>query len=215
MQRLYGFKKTSLLKIAPKSNNDTGCMMAMKLLKYMIFLLSVSIAGCASLSREDCLYADWLGLGVKDGREGKEASNFIRHQDACSRYGVSLDKEQYLAGREQGLKEYCQLDNAIEIGLQGQRYESVCPANIHKNFRHYYETAYQVYQHKEALKSLDESLVSKEKALMDKKLPDKARQNIRDEIRQLDHKRRYLRDDLDWAERKLNRLRDEEDREHR
>lgn len=181
----------------------------MKLLKVFIMGLAVSNVGCASLSREDCLYGDWFGVGIKDGRAGEEASRFIRHQDACRQYAVIPDKQQYLAGRDQGLQQYCQLDNAIELGLRGERYQSVCPAESDKNFRYYHQTAYQVYQQKEALKSLDSSLQDKEKALQDRKLADKARQNIRDEIRMLDRKRQYLRDDLYSAERQLQRLIDE------
>lgn len=166
----------------------------------------LSSTGCASLNREDCLYGDWLGIGIKDGREGLEASRFVLHQDACRQYSVSPDKQQYLAGREQGLQLYCQLDNAIETGLRGNRYQSVCPAEIDSLYRRYNETAYQVYQQKEALKSLDSVLSSKESALLDKKLSDKKRQMIRAEIMDLDRKRQALRDDLYSAERQLDRL---------
>lgn len=181
----------------------------MKFLKFVVTGLIIVNTGCASLSREECLYGDWFGLGIKDGRAGEEASRFISHQDACRQYAVSPDKQQYLAGREQGLQQYCQLDNAIELGLHGVRYQSVCPPEIDKAFRYYNETAYQVYQQQEALRSLDNSLQDKENALQDKKLSDKARQHIREEIRELDRKRHYLRDDLYSAERQLDRLIDE------
>lgn len=181
----------------------------MKILQNLLIALSVSTTSCASLTREECLYADWFGLGVKDGRTGEDASRFIRHQDACRQYGVSLDKQQYLAGREQGLQQYCQLDNAIETGLRGILYQSVCPAEIDNAFRRYNQTAYQVYQSREALKSLDSSLLSKENSLTDKKLSDKKRKHIRHEIRDLDRKRQQLRDELYSAEWQLERLIDE------
>lgn len=176
--------------------------------------LLLSTAGCASLSREECLYADWTGLGIKDGREGEEASRFIKHQEACRQYGVSPDKQEYLAGREQGLQDYCQLENAIETGLRGLRYQSVCPSAIHNTFQRYNDTAYQVYQKREELKSLDSSISGKENSLQDKKLTDKNRRTIRDEIRNMDIKRQQLRDELYSAERQLDRLMDDARKYH-
>ena len=178
----------------------------MKTLKIVTISLILTTTGCASLSREDCLYGDWFGIGITDGREGAIASNFVRHQDACRSHGVEPDKAQYLAGREQGLQQYCQLDNAIDIGLRGIRYQSVCPTALDVAMRRYNDTAYQVYQQRKSLKDLDEPLASKEKSLQDKKLSDKARQVIRDEIRSLDRKRPYLRDDLYSVEQQLDRL---------
>lgn len=186
----------------------------MNVFKIMVTGLFLTTAGCASLSREECLYGDWTGVGVKDGREGEDASRFIRHQDACRQYGVSPDKQEYLAGREQGLQQYCQLENAIETGLQGHRYQSVCPAEIDSTFRRYNDTAYRVYQQREELKSLDSSILSKENALLDKKLSDKERQAIRAEIRNQDQKRQQLRDELYSAERQLDRLMDDARKYH-
>jgi hypothetical protein len=181
----------------------------MRIIKLSVFCLCLINVGCASLSREECLYGDWFNVGLKDGRNGEDASRMIRHQDACTKYGVSPDKAQYLAGREQGLQEYCRLDNAIALGLRGERYQSVCPTAQDRNFRYYNEVAYQVYQSRESLKSLDDSLLTKERALQDKKLTDKARQNLRDEIRDLDRQRQSLRNDLYSAERQLDRLMEE------
>jgi hypothetical protein len=181
----------------------------MRFLRTLLIGLLTLTTGCATLTREECLYGDWFGVGLKDGREGEDASRFINHQDACRQYNVIPDKQQYLAGREQGLQQYCQLDNAIELGLRGVRYQSVCPSDLDKSFRYYNNTAYQVYQQQEALKSLDSSLSEKEHALQDKKLSHKERQNIRNEIRDLDSKRLRLRDDLHAAEVQLDRLMEE------
>jgi chromosome segregation ATPase len=49
----------------------------------------------------------------------------------------------------------------------------------------------------------------KKKSLQDKKLSDKAKQNLRSEIRDLDRQRQRLRDDLYGSERQLDRLLDE------
>lgn len=178
----------------------------MKMFQVMVVGLLLSVTGCATLSREECLYGDWFGIGIRDGREGEEAKRFINHQDACYEYGARPDKQQYLAGRERGLQEYCQLDNAITTGLRGHRYQSVCPPPIHNVFLRYNDAAYQVYQQREELESLNSSLLGKENSLRDKKLSDKDRHSIRDEIRNMDRKRQQLRDDLYSAEQQLDRL---------
>ena len=61
---------------------------------------------------------------------------------------------------------------------------------------------------------MDSSIVSKESSLQDKKLTDKNRRAIRDEIRNMDIKRQQLRDDLYSAERQLDRLMDDARKYH-
>ena len=46
------------------------------------------------------------------------------HRKACIEYGIYIDDKSYFAGREQGLRDYCQLDNAFRAGLNGYPYRS-------------------------------------------------------------------------------------------
>jgi len=179
----------------------------MKFLKSLFFIIaSPLINGCATLSYEDCLQGAWFELGLNDGRMGRPFNRLAQHQKACSEYGISLDNNQYNAGRKQGLRDYCQLDNAIETGLQGHRYQSVCPSDIHAAFLRYNQAAYDVYQCQKDLEDLGDELFDKENSLLKRKLSDDDRLNIRIDIRRLDRERQRLRDELYSRERRLEYL---------
>ncbi len=85
----------------------------------LINILLSSACATRTLSQDDCTQGSWFDLGLKDGRAGKSYQRLGKHQKACSEYDISLDTEQYKEGREQGLKDYCQLGNAYFIGLKG------------------------------------------------------------------------------------------------
>lgn len=171
------------------------------------FLCVIFLTGCATLSREDCVRGDWFGLGVNDGYAGQPASRLSEHAHACSEYGIAVNNPAYFAGREQGLMTYCQLDNAFEVGLNGQPYHYVCPQSIDALFRRYHAAAFAVYEDRSSLESVDNELSGKEKNLGDKKLTDEQRAKVRGEIRELDRKRERLRDDFYFHQRELDNLR--------
>ena len=174
----------------------------------MIILVLVALnSACATLSREECVQGSWHSLGLQDGRAGATYKRLGEHQKACSEYGVRVDNEQYKAGRQQGLNDYCQLDNAIDMGLKGNRYQSVCPSDIHSDFKRHNRAAYDVYQRKEELEKLDKDLLNKESRLLSSKLTDDDRKKIRRKISDLDRKRQRLRDRIYSSERELDRLR--------
>jgi hypothetical protein len=181
----------------------------MNYFKFSLLIITlVFINGCATLSREDCLQGSWFNLGLRDGRAGATYNRLGQHQKACLEYGVSINTKHYNEGREQGLEDYCQIDNAVEMGLNGHRYQSVCPPEIHRVFQRYNQAAYDVYQCKEDLEKLDDKLYSKENKLLSSKLSDDERSKIRTKLRNLDRKRERLRDDLRSSERILDRLLD-------
>lgn len=181
-----------------------------KYLKIIAMIASlVLLNGCETLSKQECLSGSWYELGMKDGRSGKTLDLLGRHQHACVEYGVQVNESEYRAGRTQGLSSYCQPGNAFDSGLRGERYQGVCPRDIDAVFERYNDAAYQVYQQRERVKSLDNSLMSKESSLSSKKTPDDKKAHIRDEIRKLDRERQSLRDELYMMEHRLDQLMDE------
>lgn len=169
-------------------------------------LLITFLAGCATLSREDCARGDWFGVGVIDGRAGHPVSLFYKHQQACAEYHIDVDKTAYLAGHQQGLEAYCQLDNAFQTGLDGRAYHHLCPPGIDALFARYHEAGFRVHQVRSSLEKVDRELASKEKALLDEELKDKARKRLRRQIKALDRKRERLLDDLSYHEQRFDDL---------
>lgn len=89
--------------------------------------LAVALSGCASLSENECRTADWRGIGLQDGLQGKTLGELEEHRRACAEYTIAVSERPYLDGREEGLREFCRLDNAFRVGLNGQKYLGVCP----------------------------------------------------------------------------------------
>ncbi|MDD2761248.1 MAG: DUF2799 domain-containing protein [Methylomonas sp.] len=173
------------------------------------FSIVLAQLGCATLSREECMRGDWYGVGVADGRSGQIGGRVDEHRKACVEYGIIVNHEAYFAGRELGLRDYCQLDNAFRAGLNGEPYRHVCPPAIDGLFAQYHAAAYAVYEVRTELERLDNELSGRERDLYDKKLSDKDRTRIRQDIRELDRNRDRLRDDLYYHERQLDHLRHE------
>ncbi len=166
----------------------------------------VTLTGCATLNEQECRTANWRDLGITDGRNGQPAGRVESHRKACSKYGILPHEQQYLDGRNEGLREYCRIDNAFRSGLNGQQYQGVCPSSIDLLFRRYNEAAYAVHQSREEIERLDRDSAYKERQLKDKDLTDKERSRLRDDIRDLDRKLSRLRDDLRYQERNLDDL---------
>jgi hypothetical protein len=160
------------------------------------------------------MHGDWYGVGSKDGLAGENSTRLSDHIKACNEYGITVDNSAYLAGREQGLRDYCRLDNAFITGLNGHPYHHVCPPQIDRLFAHYHSTAYSVHEDRAELDKIDKDLSNKENQLNDKKLSEKDRSRIRDDIRNLDRQRGRLRDDLYFHERQLDNLRQEAQMAH-
>jgi hypothetical protein len=167
-------------------------------------LLLLTLTGCATLNENQCLTADWGELGRQDGRAGYTAARLAEHREACLKHGVRPDEQRYADGRAQGLHDYCILDNAIREGINGRRYQSVCPSGIDHDFRDLNDAAYRVYIARKDIVAIDNALDSLERELRNTKTSEKRRKLIRDEIRDLDRKRERQRDELRWIERELD-----------
>lgn len=90
--------------------------------------LCAGLTGCASMSRDECVNNDMYNKGLADGEQGYAASRLASHQDACGEYGIRLDGDSYMAGRAEGLKQYCTQARGEQVGRAGGSYQGVCPA---------------------------------------------------------------------------------------
>ena len=118
-------------------------------------LLAASIAGgCATMSESECINADWREVGRNDGLEGKRQTQLARHYDACIRYGITPDRDEYMTGRQAGLTIYCTQDSGYWEGRYGAGYERVCPANTEPAFLAGYRAGQSVYDAIENIRSV-------------------------------------------------------------
>ena len=107
----------------------------------IIFLL----AGCATVSKEDCLVTDWFEVGRMDGMQGRPRTAFQNRAKPCLEYGVNADRQAYYQGHDEGLKYYCTEEKGLALGRQGLPYKSNCPLELEKDFRAGYQNGIQLY----------------------------------------------------------------------
>ncbi len=98
----------------------------------------LGLAGCATMSVEErtafCANTDWQRYGVNDGRLGIPSSDRGNLIADCAKLGRPVDVTAYQAGRAEGLREYCTVENGYQVGYSGQRYQSVCPPSLETDF---------------------------------------------------------------------------------
>ena len=112
---------------------------------FSIMAMLLIVAGCASVSKEDCLLTDWYEIGRVDGRQGKPRTVFQSRAKACLEHGISADRQAYYEGHDQGLAYYCTEQKGFELGQKGLAYNSVCPLQLEADFRAGYNKGMQSF----------------------------------------------------------------------
>lgn len=177
-------------------------------MKKVLYLLSGAIVaaalmGCASLSKNECLQANWHELGWRDGNQGKPRSLFQKHADACVKHGIRAEKTEYFRGRDDGLMNFCTYDKGLSQGKSGKSYHYVCPPELEVSFLAGYNKGRKVHEYhrkvtalENKLKMIDAEIQKKEELLYSSKVGKERRSILRSEIRQLDIKYRNTVRDL-------------------
>ncbi|MBI1366806.1 MAG: DUF2799 domain-containing protein [Alphaproteobacteria bacterium] len=101
----------------------------MRLMRRILFAAAwLALAGCATgMSKKECLYADWRAIGYEDGARGAPVSAISSRRAACAeKAALAPDMSAYLAGREEGLDQFCRPARAFDLGAHGGRYAGAC-----------------------------------------------------------------------------------------
>lgn len=179
----------------------------MKVLRLLIALAVCAwLAGCTTMSADECRVANWGDVGLRDGLEGKALSVLNDRVKDCSEAKVAVDTPRYLQGRDQGLLQFCRIENAVPLGLNGKSYNGVCPPGIDPEFRRRYQAGRDVFSARTDLRSLESRRSAAEERLRSAGTDDD-RRRARDELRDLDYDVVRTRDRLRDSERALGRLR--------
>jgi hypothetical protein len=110
-----------------------------------LVLAPMFLGACSSMSAEECSVLDWHSVGYEDGVAGLPGNHIAHYRKACAKHGIGTDLSAYQAGRETGLKEYCQPANGFRVGERGEEYQGVCPASLEHDFLGPYESGHQLY----------------------------------------------------------------------
>ena len=122
-------------------------------------LTAVLLSSCATgMSKDECALADWQTIGYEDGLRGLPAERIGAHRVACAKHQVSPNLAAYTAGRERGLREYCQPKNGFRAGLNGTGYANVCSSSTETAFVNAYQWGRQIHDARAELRTTNSRL---------------------------------------------------------
>lgn len=116
------------------------------------------LSGCAVMSQQDCLHADWYELGYRDGSTGQSRDRLQQRQQACVEHGITSDKSAYYDGYEAGLDQFCTAASGYQRGREGYRYNNICPPLLEGDFLTGYQRGHEVYQTRQQMDEQDRQL---------------------------------------------------------
>ncbi|MDH4124818.1 MAG: DUF2799 domain-containing protein [Gammaproteobacteria bacterium] len=130
-------------------------------------LVILALAGCASMSSEECTASDWSAVGYEDGSRGYTSDRFGGHRKACAKHGVTADFSAYQQGRTAGLIEYCQPGRGFNAGASGAQYYGVCSADLEPEFLDAYRVGQQLYTLRSNVNSANSQIYARQREIDD------------------------------------------------
>ncbi|MGH7019281.1 MAG: DUF2799 domain-containing protein [Brevundimonas sp.] len=175
------------------------------------------LAGCTTMTKDQCLAGAWGEKGYQDGLSGYRTSRMEDHAQACAKFGVEANPTAYLSAREDGLRTYCTWESGFRQGRQGNSYGGVCSPAEEASFLPAYQDGRQIYAAEQAVASIESALNSaisrisdredkleaKQRELRQEGLTDEQRQRIRERIREVRGEIQDARRDARRAEEEL------------
>jgi len=117
-------------------------------------------SGCATMSAEQCMVADWYALGERDALAGLDSNHLANRAKACREAGYSIDSEAWYAGFDAAIPAFCTLDNGFRYGIVGNSYRNTCPPEFQAEFLAGYDVGTQIYALEQQVASSQRSLNS-------------------------------------------------------
>ncbi len=160
----------------------------------LLLALLVLLAGCESMSKEECRVADWQRVGFKDGASGESERRLAAYTEDCGEAGVQPDAQAYRRGWDSGIQRFCTAANGWREGVQGHSGKNaVCQAQPgYEAFTRYLDAGLQVYRTSEQMRQNDHEINRLQKRL-EAGGSDDEKKRIREALRDLDRQQFYLR----------------------
>ena len=178
----------------------------------LIRVLSMALAlgalsGCASLSKSECLNANWEDIGVRDGANGQPEEYLIQHSTACAKVNVAPDRGAWLHGRDKGLERYCLPHRMFNIGEYGGAFDAgICRNFDQERLVDAYQKGRDVNRRANALSEIDAELRDIRTKLENKELEKKERERLAYRLGQLEYERIDAERSLEHARRRARDL---------
>ena len=101
---------------------------------FILFMVAL-LSGCATMSKKECLNANWDAIGYSDGSRGIHYSHLEKRRQSCLEYQVVPDDIAYRHGWDQGIRRYCTSTTGYNLGTAGKAYPNICPSDVAADFR--------------------------------------------------------------------------------
>lgn len=175
----------------------------------LIIFIGIFVSCATTLTKNECLEANWYEIGYIDGSSGEPSSKFREHAEVCSQYNVHVGREAYYRGRDQGLKIYCTKDRGFKLGILGKKYNPTCPKDLQSEFHDGYSKGKEIYkselkisQLKQRMQILEGQMETKSQQLHSSDLSNEERIQIKTDIQKLAREHREIVSDLKYWENK-------------
>jgi prefoldin subunit 5 len=181
--------------------------------------ISVLVA-CASMSKEECLNANWKNIGYEDGSLGKPETTIQSHRKACAKINVTPDLSQYQLGHREGARSYCKKATGYQAGVSGGAYYNICPADLEPAFLKAYRLGQELFAvsqqrnqiaqaisgFESSIESLEQQKIEQEKSIVSAGSSSNERRAYLNEIRRIEDEIRSLERQIMDAEHQLDHL---------
>lgn len=128
-------------------------------LPLLLCLLGLGLtSGCASMSKDECLTADWYAIGFEDGAKGFDSSAVARHRKACAKAGVTANFRAWEKGRQEGVRQFCTPARGYDVGHSGGNYNGVCPADLEDAFLAAYGEGRELWTLEQGVRDIEQQL---------------------------------------------------------
>jgi len=171
-----------------------------------VLLVTLASSGCASLSESECRSDSWADIGFRDGRNGRSPDRIADHKEACEKYGIEPDRMDYLAGRDEGLVQYCTQHNGFEVGRSNGTYEGVCAALNERAFLDGFNKGKALYEARSRLASVESDISAVDEKRDEKELSKEVREELFEKRYHLEVERVRAAERVERLERETQRL---------
>lgn len=162
-----------------------------------ILFSGLLLISCQTLSKDECIAADWRVIGEQDGGNGYDAQRrFGKHVKACEKAGVIPDQTIWNEGYQRGLISFCTPLRGLSHGQSGGVYHNVCPPAVEGGFLNGYNLGRAENQKKADIRNLESRISTAEREIDD--LEDKIDDGKIDEDDARRSIRRHRSDIRDW-----------------
>lgn len=136
-----------------------------KLLTTTVGIILLILTGCATMTAEQCVAADWQAIGYQDAMEGRASGHLGHHIEACSDHGIVANETAYTTGHAEGARAFCTPANGFRLGRSGGANNNICPDDLAGDFSVTYEAGRGLHTRQQTVSRAQSNLDSLERRM--------------------------------------------------